>query len=190
MLAKGHNFKKVNLVVVLGIDHALNFPDFRARERVYQLLTQISGRAGRYGPQSEVIIQTLNRDDQLFTYLQTHSFTGIYDEEIPIRQMALCPPFGRLVAIYLASTQAAMVEQAAAMLAQQARHWAAKYYPQVQVLGPRPGLVEKVAGKFRWTILLKSAVPAQLHHLLFQMQDQMSFKRVAIRIDVDPYFLN
>ncbi len=176
--------------MVLGIDHALNFPDFRARERVYQLLTQISGRAGRYGPRSEVIIQTLNRDDQLFTYLKEHSFTGIYDEEIPIRQMAACPPFGRLVALYLSSTQAHLVEQAAVTLAQQARQVASKLFPHVQVLGPRPGLIEKVANKYRWTILLKSTMPAQLHHLLFHIQDQLNFKRVAIRIDVDPYFLN
>ena len=190
MLAKGHNFKRVNLVVVLGIDHALNFPDFRARERVYQLLTQISGRAGRYGPRSEVIIQTLNRDDQLFTYLKNHSFTGIYEEEIPIRQMAVCPPFGRLVAIYLASTRPRIVEQAALALASRARQYATRSFPQVQILGPRPGLIEKVAGKYRWTILLKSAVPAQLHHLLFALQDAISFKQVALRIDVDPYFLN
>lgn len=190
MLAKGHNFKKVNLVVVLGIDHALNFPDFRARERVYQLLAQISGRAGRYGPHSEVVIQTLNRDDQLFTYLKDHSFTGIYEEEIPIRQMAGCPPFGRLVALYLASTQAAAVEQAAAAIAHQARQRAAKLFPQVQVLGPRPGIIEKVANKYRWTILFKSAVPAALHNFLFQLQDQLNFKQVAWKIDVDPYFLN
>jgi primosomal protein N' (replication factor Y) len=190
MLAKGHNFKKVNLVCVLGIDHALNFPDFRARERVYQLLTQISGRAGRYGPQSEVIIQTLNRDDQLFTYIKDHSFLGPYEEEIAVRQLAGCPPFGRLVAIYLSGPAASLVEQAALTLAQQAKALSKQGFPQVQVHGPRPGLIEKVANKYRWTILLKSSDPPQLHHLLFKLQDQLSFKKVSIRLDVDPYFLN
>ena len=190
MLAKGHNFKKVNLVCVLGIDHALNFPDFRARERVYQLLTQISGRAGRYGPQSEVIIQTLNRDDQLFKNVQQHSFLGPYEEEIAVRRMAGCPPFGRLVAIYFVGPGAAHVEQAAVTAATQAQQLSKASFPLVQVLGPRPGLIEKVANKYRWTMLLKSSDPPQLHHLLFKLQGQLNFKKVSVRIDVDPYFLN
>ena len=70
MLSKGHNFERVNLVVVLGVDSVMNFPDFRAIEKAYQLITQINGRAGRYSPEAKVLIQTLAPENKLFDYIQ------------------------------------------------------------------------------------------------------------------------
>ena len=86
MLAKGHNFKRVNTVLILGIDGQLNFPDFRTLERAYQLLVQIAGRAGRFSSNAKVLIQTLSSETPLFDYIRTHSFDGFYKSEIDFRR--------------------------------------------------------------------------------------------------------
>lgn len=190
MLSKGHNFRRVNLVLVLGIDSQLNFPDFRASEKVYQMLTQVSGRSGRFGDQSKVMILTLGVGNQLFSYVKTHSFDQFYRDELSIRELCQCPPVSRLVMIYLVSRfQDKVIEEAvkAAEVFQQLKRQA---FPVVEILGPKPALVEKRANKFSWNIMLRSSDVNQLHNSLHSFQ--AAFKphySVTIRIDVDPYTL-
>src|SRR5690606_12730895 len=103
MLSKGHNFEKVKLVLILGIDSQLNFPDFRSQERVYQTLTQVAGRAGRYSKDGKVLIQTLNPESSLFEIVKNHSFHEFYKDETEIRELCDCPPFKRLAMIHFSS---------------------------------------------------------------------------------------
>jgi len=189
MLSKGHNFEKVKLVVILGIDHQLNFPDFRAQERVYQALTQVSGRAGRYSKDGEVIIQTLNPEAMIFDYVKKHSFDQFYLDELKLREMCHCPPFKRLASLHFTSRfqdklQSHVIESVSPML-EQIRE---KYFSDIQLLGPRPAMVEKKVNQFTWTFLLKSDRPAELNKLLksFELNYQKpSF--IQLKIDVDPY---
>ena len=103
MLSKGHNFSKVNTVIVLGIDSQLSFPDFRALERAYQLLVQVAGRAGRYSKSSQVIVQTLNPELPLFKYINNPAEPFFFDSELPIREITGFPPFKKIIALFFSS---------------------------------------------------------------------------------------
>jgi primosomal protein N' (replication factor Y) (superfamily II helicase) len=191
MLSKGHNFEKVKLVLILGIDGQLNFPDFRSSERVYQTLTQVAGRAGRYSKDGKVLIQTLNPDNSLFQIVKGHGFHEFYKDELKIRQLCDCPPFKRLAMVHFSSRfQDKLIphvtEHAGAMM----KGLVAQHFPEVTILGPRPAFIEKKSNQFTWSILLKSKDLGQLHNLLksFEM-NYKSRSGISYKIDIDPYTL-
>lgn len=191
MLSKGHNFEKVKLVLILGIDNQLNFPDFRSSERVYQTLTQVAGRAGRYSQDGKVLIQTLNPDNSLFQIVKAHDFHQFYKDELEIRKLCECPPFKRLAMIHFSSRfQDKLIphvtEHAGAMI----RGLIAQHFPEVTILGPRPAHIEKKSNQFTWSILLKSKDLSQMHNLLksFEM-NYKSQSSISYKIDIDPYTL-
>lgn len=92
MISKGHNFKNVNLVVVLGIDSQLNFPDFRAQEKAYQLLVQVAGRAGRFQKESKVLVQSMLPESH-FIFQAVNNSEVFYEQEIGLRKKISYPPF-------------------------------------------------------------------------------------------------
>jgi primosomal protein N' (replication factor Y) (superfamily II helicase) len=191
MLSKGHNFEKVKLVLILGIDSQLNFPDFRATERVYQTLTQVSGRAGRYSQDGKVMIQTLNPENNLFRIVKEHGFDEFYEEEIKIREMGGVPPFNRLVMIHFTSRfQDKLISHVSENVGVLARNLVRSHFQDVYVLGPRPSTIEKKSNQFTWSLLLKSKDLTQLHNFLksFEM-NYKSHHSVTYKIDVDPYSL-
>ncbi len=190
MLSKGHNFKKVNLVLVLGLDGQLNYPDFRANERVYQLLTQVSGRSGRFGKESEVLIHTLGPDNKVFAHVLRHSFDEFYEEEIPMRKICDCPPFTRVLMLYFTGRHQDKTIEVSSRASEALRSMAKKHFPQVEVLGPRPTMVEKRVNKFTWSIMLRSGELSELHGLVksLKLNDEL-YKDVDLKIDVDPYHL-
>lgn len=191
MLSKGHNFEKVKLVLILGIDSQLNFPDFRSAERVYQTLTQVSGRAGRYSQDGKVLIQTLNPDNSLFRIVKNHGFHEFYQDELKIRELCDCPPFKRLAMIHFSSRfQDKLISHVSEMAGPLMKNLIRTHFQEVTVLGPRPAHIEKKSNQFTWSILLKSKDLPQLHNLLksFEM-NYKSMAGVSYKIDIDPYSL-
>lgn len=191
MLSKGHNFEKVKLVLILGIDSQLNFPDFRSSERVYQTLTQVAGRAGRYSQDGKVLIQTLNPDNSLFQIVKNHDFHQFYQDELKIRELCDCPPFKRLAMIHFSSRfQDRLIPHVTEHVGSMLRGLIAQHFPEVTILGPRPAHIEKKSNQFTWSILLKSNDLSQLHNLLksFEM-NYRSLSSVSYKIDIDPYTL-
>lgn len=191
MLSKGHNFEKVKLVIILGIDSQLNFPDFRSVERVYQTLTQVSGRAGRYSKDGKVVLQTLNPDHPLFKIVESHEFHQFYEDEIVIRKLCDSPPFKRLAIIHFSSRfQDRLVSHLNDHVSRLIRDLISQNFPQVVLLGPRPSFIEKRANQFTWSVLLKSNELSQLHNLLksFEMNYEPK-SSISYKIDVDPYNL-
>jgi primosomal protein N' (replication factor Y) len=189
MLSKGHNFEKVKLVLILGIDSQLNFPDFRSSERVYQTLTQVSGRAGRYSQDGRVMIQTLNPENKLFEIIKNHDFDQFYKEELKIRELCECPPYKRLAMIHFSSRfQEKLIPHVSEQVGPMLRSLIGTNFPEVTILGPRPAHIEKKSNQFSWSILLKSKDLTQLHNLLktFEM-NYKSLSSVSYKIDVDPY---
>ncbi len=187
MLSKGHNFKKVNLVIVLGMDSQLNFPDLRSNEKAFQQLTQISGRSGRFGDDSRVLVQTLNPDMNLFQMVQNHSFDDFYVEELDIRKACQCPPFAKMALIYVTSRfQTRAIEEVSkikGILIQLQK----RFFPEVDVLGPRPNSIEKRQNQFTWNILLKSSNINQLHNLIDNFQGNYTPpSNLSIKLDIDP----
>jgi primosomal protein N' (replication factor Y) len=189
MLSKGHNFEKVKLVLILGIDSQLNFPDFRSSERVYQTLTQVAGRAGRYSQDGKVLIQTLNPENRLFSIVKNHDFEEFYKDELKIRELCECPPFKRLAMVHFSSRfQDKLIPHVSDQVGPMFRSLIAGHFPEVTLLGPRPAHIEKKSNQFTWSLLLKSKDLAQLHNLLktFEM-NYKSLSSVSYKIDIDPY---
>lgn len=191
MLSKGHNFEKVKLVLILGIDNQLNFPDFRSNERVYQTLTQVAGRAGRFSQDGKVLIQTLNPDHSLFQIVKKHDFNKFYEEELEIRKLCECPPFKRLAMIHFSSRfQDRLILHVSEHVASMLRGMISQHFSSVTLLGPRPAHIEKKANQFTWSVLLKSQDLSQLHNLLKSFElNYKSLASVSYKIDIDPYSL-
>ncbi len=191
MLSKGHNFENVNLVLILGIDSQLNFPDFRSNERVYQTLTQVSGRAGRFGKKAEVLVHTLAPENKIFSYLLSHSFDDFYKDEIPMRQMCSSPPVKKIALIYFNSKSQGDVIKESSEKANQLRSLCLKHFPEVEVLGPRPSMVEKKVNKFTWSLMIRSREINQLHNLLNTFSKNYRPPRsISLKIEVDPYYFD
>lgn len=191
MLSKGHNFEKVKLVLILGIDSQLNFPDFRSSERVYQTLTQVAGRSGRYSQDGKVLIQTMNPDNSLFQIVKAHDFHQFYEDELKIRELCDCPPFKRLAMIHFSSRfQEKLIPHVTENVGVMMKGLISQHFPEVIMLGPRPAHIEKKSNQFTWSILLKSQDLGQLHNLLksFEM-NYKSMSSVSYKIDIDPYTL-
>ena len=190
MLSKGHNFEKVKLVVILGIDNQLNFPDFRSSERVYQTLTQVAGRAGRYSQDGKVLIQTLAPENPLFETITTHSFDGFYESESTMRDICQSPPYFKIALIHFTSRFQDKVIAHSREMANKFRYLIENHFPEVIILGPRQAMIEKKMNQFSWSILLKTQRPDQLHNLLKSFElNYKSESSVSIKIDVDPYTL-
>ena len=191
MLSKGHNFENVNLVIILGIDSQLNFPDFRSNERVYQTLTQVSGRAGRFGKKAEVLVHTLAPENKIFTYLKNHSFDDFYKDEIPLREMCSSPPVKKLILFYFNGKNQGEVIKTSSDEAQRLREMAETHFNQVEILGPRPSMVEKKVNKFTWSIMIRSSDINQLHNLVNTFEKNYRLPHtISLKIDVDPYYFD
>ncbi len=191
MLSKGHNFERVNLVVILGIDGELNFPDFRSNERAYQTLVQVSGRSGRFHGDSRVLIQTLSPLNSVFQHVVKGSFDEFYEDEKRIRKLCHASPFSKMATItYSAKDQRVLVNEISKNC-DALRSIIKKEFPQVELLGPRPSQIEKRVNRFHWLFLLRSTNLNQLHNLLTTYQDSFLLPyTISQKIDVDPYHID
>lgn len=187
MLSKGHNFEKVNLVIILGMDSLLNFSDFRAGEKAYQLISQVAGRSGRFGKSAKVILPTLCEDNPVFKHVQNNSFTEFHDEELSMRQELNYPPFSKLALLEFSDKNQEKVRLDVLSFTKVLRELQQKGFESVSILGPRPSLIEKKANKFSWIILLKSSDINKLHNFLNTIKSIASGRKLAkFKVDIDP----
>ncbi|CAK8718911.1 Primosomal protein N' [Candidatus Electronema halotolerans] len=189
MVAKGLHFPKMTLVGVVWADSGLALPDCKAAERSFQLLAQVTGRAGRGEHPGRVIIQTHQPQHYVVEAARDHAYERMCGLELELRQVLGYPPFGRLINIRFSSQNEAQVErtaQAAAELLQAALE-ANKL--EVEILGPAPAPLSLIRNRFRWQLLLKGGRPEQLHQLcevLLQEKKRLCGTTVRLGIDVDP----
>jgi primosomal protein N' (replication factor Y) len=163
MVAKGLDIPLVTLVGVISADIALRLPDFRAGERAFQLLEQVAGRAGRGPKGGRVVIQTYTPEHHAIEAAAEHDYHAMWAREIEFRRRLGYPPFGRLVRMtYAHSTEAYAQKQAAAMAQRLRRKAEREGTPNVDVLGPAPGYVPRVRGRWRWNIIVRGNEPARL----------------------------
>ena len=118
MVTKGLHFNDVSLVAVLQADSLLNTPDFRSYEQAFQMLEQVSGRAGRTGSQGEVMIQTFNPKNPVFEFLKAHDYEGLYQQQIAERELFKYPPYQRLIMLTLRHRDLGRLDTAATLLQQ------------------------------------------------------------------------
>jgi primosomal protein N' (replication factor Y) len=190
MVAKGHDIPNVTLVGVVAADLGLHFPDFRAGERTFQLLTQVAGRAGRGVDPGRVVIQTFLPKHYAIALARTHDYPRFYREEIARRQPHGWPPFNEIVHLAFSGRRAAAVENAAATLAGLAKTVLQDDTGSdtVRVLGPAPAPLTRIRDEFRWQLLLlgpREGVRAVARELARQARGP-AFAGVVLRVDANP----
>jgi len=151
MIAKGLDFSRVTLVGVVDADVGLLFPDFRAEEHTFQLLTQVAGRAGRADIPGEVILQTRNPDHPAIRYATTHDYEGFAEEALAERRQLGYPPFGHVAVVEFRGPK----EQRVARLAENWTNQLRTHAGPVEVLGPEPAFIQRVKKQYRQRTLLK-----------------------------------
>ncbi len=184
IVAKGFNFPSLHLVGILSADVGLSMPDFRARERVFTLLMQIAGRAGRYEDKGEVLIQTYQPQNPAIAYSVNRDIEGFYRQELTLRQELGFPPYSRLLRLVFRSVH----EKRAQDAAMQTAHWLNENCPDgAELLGPAEALILQIAGNYRWQILLRAPRSSVLHHWVAPLHPQLrAFPQVYCEIDSDP----
>ena len=189
MVTKGLDFKNVSLVCVIESDFLLNYPDFRSHERYFQLIKQVSGRAGRSGSRGRVIIQTKNINHYVNRRIIENDDINFYKNEINQRKEFNYPPFSRLIKINLKSKKNEILYNSANWLADSLRN-----ISNIEVLGPEYPLISRINNFFIVNILLKidskSNIPNQkklIDIVLSRFNKYPEFRSVKILIDVDPY---
>jgi primosomal protein N' (replication factor Y) (superfamily II helicase) len=155
LVAKGHHIDQITLVGVLGIDRVLNLPDFRSPERVFQLLTQVSGRAGRGKIPGKVFIQTYQPDHHAINHAIEHDFVGFFEEEISYRQELVYPPYSNLINIIFSATNETQLKSFISSFQKELSEKLNTFEKKVQILGPNPAPFEKIQNYFRWHTLIK-----------------------------------
>jgi primosomal protein N' (replication factor Y) len=187
MLAKGHHFPDVTLVGLVDIDQGLFSADFRATERMAQLIVQVAGRAGRAEKSGQVLIQTHHPDHPLLRVLLDEGYPAFARAALEERRQAQLPPYNYFALLRAEASDGNLPMQ----FLQQARELAENMeISSVQILGPIPAPMEKRAGRFRAQLLLQSASRRALHNLLSPWLQQLELsklgRKVRWSIDVDP----
>lgn len=188
MIAKGLNFPRVRLVGIAVADTGLQMPDFRAAERTFSLIMQVAGRAGRYVPDGEVIIQTYNPSHPAIICAQSNDVEGFYTQELQQRHALEFPPFTRLIRLVFRSKMQRKAEQAALG----ARKLLAQLLPPqgVEILGPSECMLSLVAGNYRMQLLLRSKTLAPMQKGVYRfITEYKAASGVYIETDVDPMSL-
>jgi len=196
MIAKGHDFANITLVGVVSADIALQWPDFRAAENTFQVLTQVAGRAGRAESSGSVLVQTYNPGHYSIQFAKNHDYLGFFNEEMNFRQELGYPPHRRLILFQLAGNVEERTQEAAQLLAakcQEICRKRSKLSQELEILGPVAAPLGKVKGKYRWQLLLKSKRVAPLLDVGRQLVNwgYGEFKGfgVSLTVDVDPISL-
>ena len=186
MLAKGHHFPDVTLVVLLDIDGALFSFDFRAAERMSQLIVQVAGRAGRASKPGKVLIQTYYPEHSLLQDLVNNGYGHFAQQALTERKWAQLPPFGYQALLRAEANYASYPEQWLRAISQLPL--------KCQMAGPMPSAIEKKAGKYRYHLLMQATDRKQLHQSVLsviQAAEQMELtKRVRWSVDIDPMDLS
>ena len=192
MVAKGLNFPSVTLVGVLHADTGLHFPDFRASERTFQLLTQVAGRAGRAELAGEVVIQTYCPNEAAVRFAAEHDYLSFYDHEIKHRKELFYPPFGKMARVVAEGAD----EAAAAAFLNKAARMVVSINAginidtgKVKVLGPTAAVLARVDNVYRYSMILKSGSPGPLGDALKEIRRLAASELPAgckCIVDVDP----
>jgi primosomal protein N' (replication factor Y) len=163
MIAKGLDLPLVTLVGVISADVSLGLPDYRTGERTFQILTQVSGRAGRGLRGGRVIVQTYNPDHYAIQAAAEHDYVSFYLDEIRFRTQHNLPPFRRLAKLLLRDPVNERAKRSATKLAEALRrHSHEKALGAIEIIGPTPAFFGRIDGRYRWQLLVRAADPVRL----------------------------
>lgn len=186
MIAKGLDFENVTFVGIINADQTLNLPDFRANERTFQLICQVSGRSGRGKKKGCVVIQTYNPDHYALKTASLHDYLSFYNQEIQYRYYGNYPPYCRMVSIEIRSKEQPLCLQQAQNIAQYLKNNAS----HASVLGPAPALINRMNDYYRYRILIKYKKSEELINacqVIHQHYNKTKKGKVKVMIDFNPY---
>lgn len=185
MLAKGLDFENVTFVGVLNADITLNIPDFRANERTFQLLEQVSGRSGRGEKEGIVMIQTFNPDHFVLRCVKEHNYLKFFNEEMIFRKLAKYPPYVHLVSVLIQGKNEIVVEKSA----MQIKNYFQNQLKNVLILGPANSMIYRMHDIYRKRILIKFTNSKALYPVLQKMNDFYNKKGNDVNVicDFNPY---
>lgn len=188
MVTKGLDFENVSLVGILNADNMLSFPDFRAFERSFQLMSQVGGRAGRKNKQGKVIIQTYNPNHPIFKYVINNDFVTFYHHQLQERNKFKYPPIYRLIELTIKHKNIDLLNKASKEIAEELRKSFGK-----RVLGPEYPMVSKIRNEYLKNILIKLEKDTSVQNAKAVLADKISrfktsteYKSLIISIDIDP----
>lgn len=186
MLAKGHNFPNVSLSLIVDADNGLHFPDYRAMERVFQLIVQTAGRAGRGKKQGNVIIQSYCVQNPCWEFILNNDYNALYEYEMEIRKKRLYPPFTHIAIIRLICT----------MSYEEAKQYIQSLIPYVRdsskhsgaiILGPVPSPIAVIRGQYRYQMLVKASSWHTIRSIYAGLRNNVNnTKGIRITLDIDP----
>lgn len=186
MIAKGLDYPNITLVGVLNADTALNLPDFRSSERTFQLLTQVSGRAGRGAKPGEVIVQTFNPEHHSIVLAQAQDYEAFYQQEMILRHQSGYPPFYFTVKITISHPAEQVVAKKSYQIAEQLKNGLS---PESRILGPTPSGIARIKNRYYYQIILKYKHEVHLHRMLREILETSQSeqrKNLYVSIDYEP----
>jgi primosomal protein N' (replication factor Y) len=186
MISKGFHFPEVTLVGIINSDSILNFPDFRAGEKTFQLVSQAAGRAGRAEKKGEVIVQTYQPDNYVIQKIIDNDYEGFYEEEIENRRILSYPPFSRIINIIISSKEEGGLEE-----------YTGKFYKEIkkdtlEMYGPMAPPIYKMGGNYRCQIFIKGSrreinrLKGKIAETVLKFKSNDRKNKYRITVDVDP----
>jgi len=197
MVTKGHDFPNITLVGIVCADLSLGFPDFRAAERTFQLLAQVSGRAGRGEAPGRVVLQTYNPGHFSIRFAGDQDYDAFFQKEIGFRQALNYPPFSRIVQLKISGKDKTATRRQAEVFGDVCRHLKGDgemFSSRVDILGPIEAPMPKIAGRYRWQLILKGALAKHLKGFVSALMKKnpklFNSRDVRVVLDVDPYLFS
>ncbi len=198
IIAKGHDFPNVGLVVVISADSLLNIPDFRSAEKTFQMLMQVSGRAGRGDMPGNVIFQTFNSANYVIQYASKYDIKGFFEKELSLRKEYSYPPYAKIIALRLTDKDFDKLQERAFFLKKIISKTIIENteFKKISVLGPTPCPISKLNNNFRFQIIIKSPLISgeknisYMHNFVDIIKNKSELNKFFISrkivIDVDP----
>jgi primosomal protein N' (replication factor Y) len=187
MIAKGLDFPNVLLVGVINADTALHFPDFRASERTFQLITQVAGRTGRGERPGLVLVQTFSPEHPAIIAATKHDFHSFATNELEHRKRFGYPPFGFLARIIVRGESEKLTEEFANSVVRMMERIRNQLSCECRVLGPAPPPIARLRGKYRFHILVFATDPGPLNQLMTRLDSELKPPdEIQYVIDIDP----
>ncbi|MBW9156352.1 primosomal protein N' [Clostridium tagluense] len=188
MVAKGLDFENVTLVGVIAADLSLNLPDFRAFERTFQLLTQVSGRSGRGKKEGNVVIQTYSADNPTIQYAAANDYDSFYKNEIMMRRAMDYPPFTRILVITMSSEDENLLIKSIQNVGINLKY-KLENNDKITVLGPCPCGISKIKNFYRWQIIIKGNIEEttaqNIKNLVYELVKNI-YNNIRVSIDINP----
>lgn len=193
MISKGLDFEDVTLVVVLNADQNLRFPDYRSYEKTFSVVSQVAGRSGRGDKSGRVIVQTIDSENEVFSYIKDNDYEALYESEIKIRNLFEYPPFGTIIRIVSSGTDSSKAANTSEKIKNAVQFYLSKRNISLEPLGPTPCIINRIDKKYRWQLFYKVKDYSQIKLIKRIINFILSEKRsiiidgeTSVSVDINP----